>query len=289
MRRAVAITGYNAAIDIDRFPALSSVRKGQVVEFNPAPLADPAGYMRDVALLGAVPEWYWVGLNCLAGTDCDALGAAGVKLGSTGTPEWNKTEKRIYDITHPASLARARVEMHRALEAAAEAGSNLLFRIDNLHNLDNPTFDMRDVRSDAEVSTLLNVWFEEVAKLRAAGRLKPSQIVGLTAHNNLAFWSRWIASGRTPPLVMQLENPTQVLDELQIGVNLMRDRSIPLIAIEFERGLDYVPTPDQIDAVAQKVSLTIVIADETHYEGARTIDGPGPRELGEQFDRPIIK
>ena len=67
------VTGYNAAIDIDKHPPLSSVRAGQIVEFNPAALADPAQYMREVAAHGAFPAWYWVGANCIQGPDCDRL------------------------------------------------------------------------------------------------------------------------------------------------------------------------------------------------------------------------
>ncbi len=122
-RADFTIAAYNA--NITTHPKPERVNRGQLVEFNPDSLAEHAGYLRQIAKRGGLPEWYWVGVNCNKGPDCNGLRSARVGLGSTGTAEWNKTEQRIEDLRHPAAVARAEKEMERALRAAAKAGSDL--------------------------------------------------------------------------------------------------------------------------------------------------------------------
>lgn len=272
------LIGYNA--NITTSPAIASVRRGQLVEFNPRSLKDPVPYMREIARRGAVPEWYWGGGNCNKDWDCAPLQAAKVPLGSTGTAEWNVGEFRIYDLTHVAVIARAEKMMERALQAAAAAQSDLVFRIDNLHDLDDTRFyDTKHVRSHEEVRAMTETWSRVEGRLRAAGHLRPNQMTGLTAHNNFAFWKRYMAEGGRPPVVLRLENPTQFPQELEHANEIMRTRQIPLIGVEFEKGHLYNPTPEGLKSVAAKVSLMVVMKNEDNYEAGRHVEGPGPKVM----------
>lgn len=272
------ISHYNA--DIENFPKLSTVKPGQLVEFNADAVPDHAKYLRDIMAKGAIPEWYWVGANCNKGPDCEGLETAKVKLGSTGTAEWNKTEFRIFELNHEAVVDRARREMRRALQAAATAQSHLAFRIDNMHDLDDDRFyDTRHKRSFADLRAMTDAWASIEDEMRASGELKPTQITGLTAHNNFVFWKTLIAKGGRPPLVLRIENPTQFEPMLAEGISLMRAQKIPLIAVEFEQGHLYKPTPEGLKRVASRVSLMMVLANEDTYVGGRSELGPGPRRI----------
>ena len=87
------------------------------------------------------------------------------------------------------------------------------------------------------------------------------------------------ADGGRLPILLRIENPTQVPMEFDRGLGLMHRFGMPLIAVEFEQGLDYVADPEKIAEVAGKVSITVVMRDEKQYIGGRTIDGTGPRVL----------
>ena len=269
---------YNA--DISRFPARATLAPGQLVEFNPPALDDPAKYMGEVAAKRAIPEWYWVGANCDKGKDCAELEAAKVPLGSTGTAEWNRTEFRIYDLKQPAVIARAEREMERALRAAAAVRSDLVFRIDNMHDLDDSRFyDRRDIRPYEDLRAMAEAWQRVDGKLRAAGVLQPNQVTGLSAHNNFAFWKRWLAEGGRPPLVLRIENPTQFPEEVDRGVAIMAEHKIPFIAIEFKKGHLYKPRPEDIEAVSKRVSMLVLMKDEDNYVGGPSMLGTGPMVL----------
>lgn len=277
-RRTFHLRGYNA--NITTHPRPERVRAGDLVEFNPKSLPDAAAYLRLLGRRGGLPEWYWVGVNCDKGPDCTSLRTAGAGLGSTGTAEWNKTEQRIEDLRHAAAIQRAEKEMERALRAAGKAGGDLAFRIDNMHQLDDARFyDRRHVRSFEEVRVLTDAWDRVVAKLRATGALSRAAVVGLTAHNNFAFWERHLAGGGTPPLVLRMENPTQFPEELATGLRVMAKHAIPMIAIEFRNGHKYKPTPDQLREVASKVSLLVLMENEDDYEDGTATSGPGPLEI----------
>lgn len=272
------ITHYNA--DIETYPKLATVKPGQLVEFNAEAVDDHVAYLREIMAKGALPEWYWVGANCNKGPDCEPLERAKVPLGSTGTAEWNKTEFRIYDLKHPAVVARAEQEMRRALRAAAKAGSHLVFRIDNMHDLDDSRFyDTEHRRSFAELRAMTDAWTRIENEMRRKGELKPKQITGLTAHNSFAFWKDHIASGRRPPVVLRIENPTQFEPALAEGIAIMQSRKIPLIAVEFEQGHLYQPTAADLKRVAERVSLLMILANEDNYIGGRPRLGPGPRHV----------
>lgn len=272
------LTGYNA--NIETYPALASIKLGELVEFNPKALADVGGYLRNVTGRGAIPEWYWAGGNCNKGADCDSLALAGVPLGSTGTAEWNTGERRIDDLARPAVIARAEKEMERALGEAAKAGTDLVFRIDNLHDLDDSRFyDRRHVRDYAELVTMTNAWSRVENRLRQQGLLRPGQMTGLTAHNNFAFWQRRLAEGAAPPIVLRFENPTQFVAEFDIGVRLSNGYNIPLIAVEFEQGHLYRPTTQALREVAAKAGVLVVMANEDNYVGGKQTLGPGGRAI----------
>lgn len=278
-RRRFTIDAYNA--NITTHPRADRVKRGQLVEFNPESLTDHADYLRQLAKRGALPEWYWVGVNCNKGPDCNGLKSARVGLGSTGTAEWNKTEQRIENLRHPAAIARTEREMERALRAAAKAGSDLAFRVDNMHQLDDDRFyDRRHVRDDDEVRALTDAWDRVVQRLRAAKVLPPTALVGLTAHNNFAFWERHLAEGGMPPLLLRIENPTQFTTEFATGLRVMAKYQIPMLAVEFKAGHNYKPTDAQIRDVAAKVSLLALMENEDNYEDGTQMPGPGPKVIG---------
>lgn len=276
--RIFGLRAYNA--NITTHPRAERVKRGDLVEFNPGSLTDPGSYLRQVKQSGGLPEWYWVGVNCEKGADCNSLRSAGAGIGSTGTAEWNKTEQRIADLRHPAAIARAEREMERALRAAGKTGSDLAFRIDNMHDLDDARFyDRRHVRSFEELRALTDAWDRVVSRLRASGLVPRTAMVGLTAHNNFAFWERHLAEGGTPPLVLRMENPTQFTTEFATGLRVMAKSGIPMIAVEFRNGHKYKPTPEQIRDVASKVSLLVLMENEDNYEDGTTTFGPGPRDV----------
>lgn len=274
----VQLEHYNA--NIETYPKLATVKPGQLVEFNAEAVSDHIQYLRGIAAKGGIPEWYWVGANCNKGPDCAVLEQAKVKLGSTGTAEWNKTEYRIYDLAHPSAIARAEQEMRRALTAAAAAKSHLVFRIDNMHDLDDPRFyDTEHKQSFAELRAMTETWARIENEMRAAGSLQPTQITGLTAHNNFAFWKDLLASGGKPPIVLRIENPTQFETSLVDGLDIMSRYKIPLIAVEFEEGHLYKPTPEGLKSVSDRVSIMMILANEDNYIGGRKLLGPGPRQI----------
>lgn len=266
--------------NIETHPRLSAVRSGTLVEFMPASLKNPAAYLRDVSSRGGVGEWYWVGANCNRGSDCAPLTKARVPLGSTGTAEWNKSELRIDDLGHPKVLERAEREMERALAAAALAGADLVFRIDNMHDLDDDRFyDRRHLRPFEGMKAVVDTWARIVQRFRSNGRLKPQQSVGLSAHNNFKFWRRYIDEGGTPPALLRIENPTQFPAEFDRGSALMRDKQLPLIAVEFRKGHGYTLNLEQAAKLASASSLLLIMPDENHYTGGEVRPGSGPIDL----------
>ncbi len=270
------LTAYNAQITTR--PKAESIEPGQLVEFNPNSLRDPVPYMRGIGRKRAFPEWYWVGANCEKGPDCDELRADQVPMGSTGTKEWNESEFRIDDLAHPAVVKRAKREMEKALRAAAAAGTDLVFRIDNMHDLDDKRFyDRRHVRPYEQLFAMAEAWRQTVTRVTESGLLRPDQLVGLTAHNNFPFWKRLIDEGGEPPLLLRLENPTQFRNELANGLALMRARNIPFIAVEFEKGHLYRPDMAQIELIAKQVSILDLMKDEDNYASGVQRFGAGPK------------
>ncbi len=272
------LTGYNANIETSPKPA--TVKPGQLVEFNAEAIADHATYLRAIAAKGGIPEWYWVGANCNKGVDCDGLRRAQVPLDSTGTAAWNRTEYRIYNLAHPAAVARAEAEMRRALEAAAAAKSHLVFRIDNMHDLDDTRFyDRRHIRDYAEMRAMTDAWARVENSLRASGELLPTQLTGLTAHNGFGFWKQVLADGGKPPIVLRIENPTQFTKLFAEGLDIMTSHQIPLIAIEFKKGHLYQPSAQGLRDVAARASMMVLMATEDNYIGGEQRHGPGPRRI----------
>ena len=156
-----------------------------------------------------------------------------------------------------------------------------------MHQLDDDRFyDRRHVRADEEVRALADAWDRVVRRLRANRTLSPTALVGLTAHNNFAFWERHLADGGTPPLLLRIENPTQFTTEFATGLRVMTKYGIPLLAVEFRNGHKYKPTDAQIRDVASKVSLLALMDNEDNYEDGTQMPGPGPKDIVGRSGRP---
>jgi hypothetical protein len=76
-----------------------------VVQIDPKTMFAAQAYIGELQSLGVRVSIYLVGGHCEIGADCDQLGK-GVRLGSTGSWNWDKTERRILDITHRTVLVR---------------------------------------------------------------------------------------------------------------------------------------------------------------------------------------
>lgn len=109
---------------------LSNFAAGQVVEIDPKtmPEEEARAYIAAIKSLGGRVSIYLIGGHCELGPDCDGLRER-VTLGSTGSWNWNMTERRILDITHPLVLAR----LAAGIENGWRLGANYI-RIDNLHH-----------------------------------------------------------------------------------------------------------------------------------------------------------
>ena len=125
---ATAFTGLNPAIE-GRLP-LSTFKPGEVVEIDPRtmPESEARQHIRDLQKLGARVSIYLVGGHCDQGRDCDSL-SPDVALGPTGSWNWDKSERRVLDITHPKVLKR----LADGIETGWRLGANFV-RIDNLHH-----------------------------------------------------------------------------------------------------------------------------------------------------------
>ena len=97
--QSFAFTGLNPAIEAKL--ALSAFKAGQVVEIDPVTMSaqEARTYIAALQGMGARVSIYLVGGHCDKGRDCDEL-AKDVKLGSTGSWNWDKSERRILDVTH---------------------------------------------------------------------------------------------------------------------------------------------------------------------------------------------
>lgn len=276
--RVFELKGYNA--NITTFPATSGIKAGELVEFFPAAGKDWAAYIGEVKRKRALPEWYWIGANCEKGNDCDGLVRAGVELTSTGTAEWNKTERRIARLDHPAVVRRAEAEMRRALIAAGKAKSDLAFRIDNMHDLnDRHFYDLDHTRAVADLRAMTQAWGRVVEAMRNAGAIARDQAVGLTAHNNFRLWREMMAEDGPAPIVLRIENPTQWPKDLAVGLELMRARGLPLIAVEFREGHKYRPDPARMAAIQRDVSLLALMENEDNYQDGEMRWGAGPKTI----------
>jgi hypothetical protein len=303
----ITFSGLYPAIE-SRLP-LSNFESGQIVEIDPRTmsLSEVREYISNLKILGARVSIYLVGGHCDLGDDCNGLPRS-VRLGSTGSWNWNKSERRILDITHPAVLTR----LAKGIENGWQLGANYI-RIDNLHNPAGSTHP----RLPAQMKTIIDLGQDIEDRLRANGTIEPERVTGLVAHNNLVSWQQLIEQGKLsrPPAFLTSERTGQLaalpdfegdermktgrlrpsdVPDIQAGRRLAEHFHIPYSVVEFRRSHDlahadrtYELPQSYVDAVRRLAGITevIVIPDESQYVGrAEVFWGPGPKTLPERPD-----
>lgn len=300
--RTFAFTGLNPAIE-GKLP-LATFAKGQVVEIDPVTMpADAARiYIKALQDKGARVSIYLVGGHCDRGADCDAL-ASDVKLGSTGSWNWDKSERRILDITHPKVKAR----LAKGIANGFMLGANYV-RIDNLHH---PSGSINPRRPD-EMREIIDLAQEIEDQLRTDGSIPSSRVTGIVAHNNLVVWDELVRAGkiRRPPAFLTSERTAQLapgdrwqgdakmkagqlkptdVPEIEAGRRLALLLNVPYSLVEFRRthelaasGKYYALPQVYVDAAAALDGVTevIVMPSEDQYIGrAAVYPGNGPAML----------
>lgn len=298
----IEFAGLYPAIE-GRLP-LANFRQGQIVEIDPRGMSsvEAVEFVAGLKALGARVSIYLVGGHCELGPACDSL-PKGVRRGTTGSWHWNKEERRILDITHPAVLARLR----EGIESGWRLGANYI-RIDNLHHPAGSTYP----RTPAQVRTIVNMAYDIEDRLRAESIIEPERVTGLVAHNNLTTWEQLITQGkiRRPPSFLTSERTAQLaalpgfegdsrlklgtlrssdVPDIQAGRRIAECLQVPYVIVEFDRAHDlshpehtYELPQTYIDALRQLPGVTevIVLKDEDHYVGRdRVFQGPGPNAL----------
>src|SRR5262249_44292621 len=101
----IKFTGLYPAIE-QRLP-LSSFKGGQIVEIDPRTMTpgEARAYVKSLKAFGARVSIYLNGGHCDIDADCDRLPKS-VELGSTGSWHWDRSERRILNVTHPSVLSR---------------------------------------------------------------------------------------------------------------------------------------------------------------------------------------
>ena len=300
--QTIPFSGLYPAIE-ERLP-LSHFKSGQIVEIDPRYMSEPEAieYIRALQTLGARVSVYLVGGHCDLGADCASLPKS-VRLGTTGSWNWDKEERRILDITDSAVLDR----LARGIENGWRLGANYI-RIDNLHHPSGSS----EPRTPAQMKTIIDLAFDIEDRLRANGIIEPDRVTGLVAHNNLTTWERLITEGklRRPPAFLTSERTAQLADladyegdrrmksgqltpsdvpDIKAGGRIADHFQIPYVVVEFavahdlrRRGATYVPPIAYAEAVSKVkgVSEVLIIQNESHYVGRdRVIPGSGPRTL----------
>lgn len=302
----VAFTGLNPAIE--QRVSIKKFKPGQIVEIDFTTMPE-AAFRQHVAELQALParvSVYLPGGHCnIENKDCDALERAAIPLGTTGSWNWDKDERRILNIIHPVSLER----MAKGAERAWRLGANYV-RVDNLHNpagTSNP-------RTAAQIKTIYDAIFDVEDHLRQVGVIPPDRPTGVVAHNNLEVWDELVRTGqlRRPPVFLTSERTAQLaykgqgykgdaamkageltplqVDEITAGRKLAQGLGIPYTIAEFQISHDLGGKPASTYQLPAKyvtelaalpgVTEVIVIPSETHYVGrGKSLSGRGPRSL----------
>jgi hypothetical protein len=303
----IAFSGLYPAIE-GRLP-LSSFAPGQIVEIDPrkTPDEEVKAYITGLQGIGARVSIYLVGGHCDIGDDCDSLPST-VQLGPTGSWNWDKTERRILSITHPAVLDR----LAKEIENGWRLGANYI-RIDNLHHPTGSTHP----RTPAQMKTIIDLGHDIEDRLRADGTIAPDRVTGMVAHNNLVAWMQLIEQGRLrrPPVFLTSERTAQLaafpgyegdarmkkgelnprdVPDIQAGRHLAEHFQVPYSIVEFRRSHDlanaeqtYELPQSYIDTVRRLsgVSEVIVIPNESRYVGREEVfAGRGPRTLPSKPD-----
>lgn len=301
--QSFAFTGLNPAIE-GKLP-LSTFKAGQVVEIDPVtmPAEDARAYIKALQDKGARVSTYLVGGHCEKGPDCDALSKKQVKLGPTGSWNWDKSERRILDMAHVAVKER----LAKGIVNGFMLGANYI-RIDNLHHPAGST----DPRGPDQMRQLIDLAQEIEDQMRADGTIPPDRATGVVAHNNLVVWAGLVEAGkiRRPPALLTSERTAQLVPgdgwngdakmksgtlepagiaEIDAGRRLAMRLNVPYSIAEFRnnhdlarRGKFYSLPQTFVEAAAALDGVTevIVIPSEDHYVGrAEVFAGKGPKVL----------
>lgn len=295
--------GLNPAIE-GELP-LSTFKAGQVVEIDPLTMKEAAAraYIAALQDKGARVSIYLVGGHCDKGRDCDGLAAKGVRLGTTGSWNWDKSERRILDITHKAVKER----LARGIVNGFMLGANYI-RIDNLHGPSGSTAP----RTVANMREIIDLAQEIEDQMRADGSIRADTVTGIVAHNNLVVWEELIKTGaiRRPPAFLTSERTAQLaagdhwqgdarmkagqlapteVQEIEAGRRLAGKLGLPYTIVEFRKSHDlarpgkfyqlpqaYVTAAAELDGVSE----VIVMSSEDQYVGrGEVLEGRGPRAL----------
>ena len=299
----VACAGLFPAIE-EKMP-LSNFKKGMIVEIDLATMttAEAREYIPALQKIGARVSIYLVGGHCEKGPDCDALSKKQVKLGPTGSWNWDKSERRILDMVHVAVKER----LAKGIVNGFMLGANYI-RIDNLHHPAGST----DRRGPDQMRQLIDLVQEIEDQMRADGTIPPDRATGVVAHNNLVVWAGLVEAGkiRRPPALLTSERTAQLvagdgwngdakmksgtlepagIAEIDTGRRLAMRLNVPYSIAEFRnnhdlarRGKFYSLPQTFVEAAAALDGVTevIVIPSEDHYVGrAEVFAGKGPKVL----------
>jgi hypothetical protein len=305
---AFVFTGLNPAIE-GKLP-LSTFKRGQVVEIDPVTMPAEAArdYIKALHDLGARVSIYLVGGHCDKGRDCDALGGK-VKLGSTGSWNWDKSESRILEITHKQVKER----LAKGIVNGFMLGANYI-RIDNLHHPSGSS----NPRTPEQMRELIDLAHEIEDQMRSDGSIKAGTVTGIVAHNNLPVWESLVTSGaiRRPPAFLTSERTAQQVPggnwqgdarmkagklspndvpEIEAGRRMAARLGLPYSIVEFRKSHDlaspgkFYPLPQtfvQATAKLDGVTEVIVMPSEDQYIGrAEVFPGSGPKTLAA---KPIV-
>lgn len=297
-----AFTGLNPAIEGRR--GLDNFAAGQVVEIDPrtGPEADTRRFIAELHGLGARVSIYLVGGHCDLGDDCDRLPRE-VRRATTGSWNWDRSERRIIDITHPAVKRR----LAEGIENGWRLGANYI-RIDNLHH---PAGSAHP-RTAVQMKELADLAHDIEDRLRAEGAIEPARVTGIVAHNNLVVWEGLIRSGklRRLPAFLTSERTAQLapasgyeadqrmkagrlspgeVPEIAAGRRLALRFRLPYTVVEFRRthelarpGQSYDLPQRYVDELRTLpgISEVVVMPSESQYVGrGEVFPGSGPRWL----------
>ncbi len=213
MRRAAhAFSGLVLAIegeDARTFRGLDM--RGKIVEIDPIALRGNGWnnnrirqYVSDLKNMGATPQVYLVGGHLQSGRD--NLNDPRFQTGPTGNWRWDGNERRIHNITSPASMERIRQGVADAFSLGIP-----LIRIDNLHNPGGAAAP----RTAAQLKQFADMVHREEDQARARGSIQPNEVAGFTAHNNHVEWEKLVNSGalqRLPVWLTSEKTPQQTGD-----------------------------------------------------------------------------
>lgn len=285
----IKFAGLYPAIE-ERLP-LSNFRAGQIVEIDPRKMTtrEARAHIEGLKARGARVSIYLVGGHCDIDEDCKSLPKS-VPLGSTGSWNWDESERRILNVTHPAVLAR----LAKGMENGWRLGANYI-RIDNLHHPAGSSHP----RTPAEMRTIIDLGHDIEDRLRADGTIERERVTGLVAHNNLVSWRQLIEQGRLrrPPAFLTSERTGQLaalpgfegdirmkggrllpadVPDIEAGRRLAEHFQIPYAIVEFRRSHDlarpghtYELPQKYVDALLRLSGVTevIVIPNESRYVG----------------------